>query len=106
MQVLNRRDCESQSTQDLTFFSVEGNLHLPLLCSKQRFSHLGHGGSLGVRSVKEAAGAGFLHDLRTRVTTHLTEGVITEDDCTILHLCVGNDKPSIFGWREREYRRH
>ena len=58
-----------------------------------------------MRSVQEAAGTGLLHDLSTGVTTHPTEGVITEDDGTVLHLCIGDDKLTIFGGRGRRRRR-
>lgn len=83
--------------EDPTIFSVEAYLHPPLLRSQQSFSHLGHGWPLGVRSIHEAAGAGLLHHLRSGVAAHPAEGVVTEDDSTVLHLRIGDDELSICG---------
>lgn len=88
--------------QHHTIFSVEANLHPPLLCSQQSFSHLGHRRPLGVRSIQKATGAGLLHHLGSGVTAHPTEGVITEDDCTVFHLRVGDDELSICGWKGKK----
>lgn len=46
-----------------------------------------------------------MHYLSPGVTTHSTEGIITEDDGTVLHLCVSDDKLSILGGKEKREKK-
>lgn len=75
-----------------TVFVVQVDLHFPLLGAQQGLSHLGNGQPLGFRSVQEVTGARLLHDLCPRVTTHVAEAIVAEDDGAVLHSCIGNDK--------------
>lgn len=45
--------------------------------------------------MEEVAGAGLLHDVRSGEARHLTEAIITVDDCTILHSGISYDKFSV-----------
>lgn len=48
-----------------------------------------------MRAIEEAAGARLLHHLGTGIAAHAAESVIAEDDGTVLHPSIGNDKFSI-----------
>lgn len=58
-----------------------------------------------MRSIQEATGTGLLHYLSPGVTTQPTEGVITEDDGTVLNLCIGDDKLSVFAGKRQKRKR-
>lgn len=69
----------------LTIFTVVSDLHLPFLRAKQCLGHLGDGVAFGELAMQEVAGAGFLHDVWSRVARHLAEAVIAVDDGTVGH---------------------
>lgn len=83
-----------------TIFAVKVDLHFPLLRPKQGLRHLGDGQPLGVGSIQEVTCARLLHDLSTRVTTHVAEAIIAEDDGAVLHSCIGYDEFTTCGWNE------
>lgn len=83
-----------------TVFAIEVDLQFSLLGAQQRLCHLRNGQPLGVRSVQEVTGAGFLHDLGARVTTHVAESIVAEDDGAVLHPGVGDNKLSTCGERK------
>lgn len=84
-----------------TIFAVKVDLHSSLLRPKQGLGHLGDGQSLGVGSVQEVTRARLLHDLSTRVTTHVAEAIVAEDDGAVLDPCIGYDELTTCGWKEK-----
>lgn len=58
-----------------------------------------------MRPVQEAAGAGLLHNLGTRVAAHATEGVVAENNGTVFHTCVGDDELTVWGESEENEER-
>lgn len=62
-------------TPILTVFAVEADLSLVLLLALQGFVHLLDHALVGLGSVQEAAGAGFLHHLRPNEAGQLTKAV-------------------------------
>lgn len=87
-----------------TIFAVKVDLHLPLFRPQQGLRHLSDGQSLGVRSIQEVARAWLLHDLSTRVTTHVAEAIVAEDDGAVLNSCIGYDELTTCGWNEKSSR--
>lgn len=75
------------------YHPVEGDLYLPLLRAQQHFSHLGHSRPASLRPIQEAAGTRLLHHLSTCIATH--ESITTDDDGTVLYMCIGYDKFTI-----------
>lgn len=84
-----------------TVFAVKVDLHFPLLRPQQGLRHLSDGQSLGVRSIQEVARARLLHDLSARVTTHVAEAIVAEDDGAVLDSCIGYDELATCGWNEK-----
>ncbi len=84
-----------------TVFAVKVDLHFPLLRPQQGLRHLSDGQSLGVRSIQEVTRARLLHDLSTRVATHVAEAIVAEDDGAVLNSCIGYDELATCGWNEK-----
>lgn len=76
----------------LTVLPVVGDLHLALLGPEHGLGDLADGLYAGQVSVEEVAGAGLLHDVGSGEARHLTEAIVTVDDCTVLHSGIGYDK--------------
>lgn len=76
----------------LTVLPVVGDLHLALLGPEHGLGDLADGLFAGQVSVEEVAGAGLLHDVGSGEARHLTEAIVTVDDCTVLHSGIGYDK--------------
>lgn len=84
-----------------TIFSVQVDLHFPLLWAQQGLRHLGNGQSLRVGSIQKVTRARLLHDLSTGVTTHVAEAVIAEDDRAVFDSCICDDKFATCGWSKK-----
>lgn len=81
-------------------------LNLLLLWSIERISDLAYGVWRGQRTVKEITGTGFLHHLRSSVTTKITEAIITKNDWLTLHLSICNYEIAIYNKQKNTYRHH
>lgn len=64
----------------LTIFLIKADLSLVLLLAFQSFVHLLDNILNGLRSMKEAAGAVFLHHLSPNKTGQLTKSIRAVDD--------------------------
>lgn len=76
----------------LTIFAMICDFHLALLWAHQSLVHLADGMCVSVLAVEEFTGARLLHDVWSGVASHLTEAIVTVDDCTVLHPGIGYDK--------------
>lgn len=79
----------------LTVLPVVVDLHFALFGPGHGLGNLADGFFVGQLSMKEVAGAGLLHDVRSGEAGHLTEAVVAVDDCTVFHSSIGYDKFAI-----------
>lgn len=81
---------------NLTILSIKADFSLVLLLALQSFVDLLDHTVFGLSSMKEAAGAGFLHHLSPNETGQFTEPIRTVDDwVTVAPLSISQEKVTV-----------